>query len=355
MKDKVGILVSEVLYSRIKRKAFTHENIAFYEQAGDQYGVSLCYLRLADLIPGHKFVKALVPTEKDNYIQIKIEKPRVIHNRMLGTTGMDKRKFTLLKKEGVSFFNEITRYSKLDIYNKLISDAKLAKHQPDTMPVTKENLQVMMKKHKQLIIKPDLGTLGSGVSKLTRESERTWTLDDGRSRQAFSIKAVWPKKLEDLCTVGGYIVQEKIPLAAFYGSAFDIRAAVQKDINGEWQVTGLVGKAAGKGKFVTNVARGGRCYSLEMILEDCDLDKEKVKLSLEELALHVAHVLDHHIPSLADIGLDIGLTSEGFPMFIECNGRDQRYSFKEAGLLEVWKMTYFHPIGYARWLLNQSE
>ena len=65
--------------------------------------------------------------------------------------------------------------------------------------------------------------------------------------------------------------------------------------------------------------------------------------------------LEEHLPGLADVGLDLAIARDGFPYFIECNGRDQRYSFLNGGMVDTWKQTYFNPMGYARFLLDYEE
>ena len=80
------------------------------------------------------------------------------------------------------------------------------------------------------------------------------------------------------------------------------------------------------------------------------LDKQKVYKEIEQLSISVVQQLESEIPNLADLGLDIGITNEGIPMFIECNGRDLRITFRDAKMLEEWKMTHATPIKYANYL-----
>ncbi|CRF28773.1 Endospore coat-associated protein yheD [Mycobacterium tuberculosis] len=131
--------------------------------------------------------------------------------------------------------------------------------------------------------------------------------------------------------------------------------SVQLGSAGEWQITGYVAKAASKSRFLTNLAQGGKVHRLEDILQEeyPHLNPRKVVRDISELALRIADHLGQHLPDLADLGMDIGLTVDGFPMFIECNGKDQRYSFREAGMLDVWKASYENPMAYAKYLLTR--
>src|SRR5690606_36757905 len=97
-------------------------------------------------------------------------------------------------------------------------------------------------------------------------------------------------------------------------------------------------------------------HSLETITKSNSAQSPAyIREQLTQFSLRVAQHLSIHLPHLADIGLDIGITPEGFPLFIECNCKDLRYSFRKAGLFEEWINTYRNPIGYARYLLDKEE
>ncbi|MMZ71770.1 hypothetical protein D1872_353570 [compost metagenome] len=50
----------------------------------------------------------------------------------------------------------------------------------------------------------------------------------------------------------------------------------------------------------------------------------------------------------------MGVTEQGKIYFIECNGRDQRYGFRKAGMNEHWMASYREPMAYGRLLLEQN-
>jgi hypothetical protein len=116
----------------------------------------------------------------------------------------------------------------------------------------------------------------------------------------------------------------------------------------------MIAKVASRKHFLTNVAQGGRVKSLSDILKNHypQLDPETVCLQMTNFALLVAQHLSTELPNLADLGLDVAMSNDGFPLFIECNGKDQRYSFREANMHECWKATYYNPIAYAKFILE---
>ncbi|WHY02040.1 YheC/YheD family protein [Neobacillus sp. DY30] len=349
----VGILVGGLTYSRIKKKRSSFEPIRFYEEACIQYGLFPCFFRLKDIMPETNEINALVKGDKGKYELKVITIPKIIHNRGLFFGNQSKLKIKNIQKTGVIIFNDRNRFGKWTVHEMLMKNEELQPHLPETKRASSVNLIEMMEKYKELIIKPSNGSLGSGVVMVEKKASNLWEVRYREKREAFANE--WPEIIRKKVLNKNYIIQERIPLAEYQGSPFDLRVSVQKNGIGEWQVTGMVGKVAKIGNYVTNVAKGGTCKTLKQLLNDfSDLDVNEVYQSIEDFSIKAVTELNKYFPSLADVGLDIGLTAEGFPMFIECNGRDLRYSFKNAQMEAVWKATYTTPISYARYLFDSK-
>ncbi|MEH7075501.1 YheC/YheD family endospore coat-associated protein [Neobacillus drentensis] len=351
----IGILLSSQLYRELsdgkKPKILT-----FYEDAGKINDIIPIYLQLEDLQPGNSQTKGYIIDSEGNYNKTIIPKPLVIHNRGYQCSRTVKKQIKRLQAEGLLFFNEWNHYGKFKIHNLLVESEELRKHLPETVHMDPNNLIDMMDKHSELIIKPSSGTFGKRNMKAARITDSEWLLSyplgDRWKEERVPVEQM-SMKIKTLAEKGKYIIQERIALAHYYNNPFDLRVSVQRNGNGEWQVTGMVGKVAKDGNFVTNVARGGTCVTFEEILRNLpELDEKQVAADVKHLSLIVAQQLEHQIPNLADIGLDVGITANGFPMFIECNARDLRLSFREAGLFDTWRDTYITPISFGKYLLT---
>ncbi|HEY4390903.1 MAG TPA: YheC/YheD family protein, partial [Paenibacillus sp.] len=166
-----------------------------------------------------------------------------------------------------------------------------------------------------------------------------------------------PVWLENLLARTPYFLQERIPLLEYNDRPLDLRVTVQKGINDSWNVTGLYAKVAPSDSFISNIAKGGTAYQAPALLNNL-LPAPLVTgilARVKSLSLTIASELSANLPMLADIGLDIGLTDNGHPFFIECNGRDQRYGFRKAGMTNIWKDTYRTPMAHARYLLKHQK
>ncbi|MEH7109122.1 YheC/YheD family endospore coat-associated protein [Bacillus sp. JJ1764] len=355
-KQNIGILIGSKLYRKLQAGRKT-KILTLYEEACKNYNLNPCFISFKDIIPNQPQIKAYIQNTNGDYQLAYIEKPLVIHNRGYQNSKSAQKRLKRLREEGMMIFNEWNCYGKLYIHQILMENQQLIPHLPETQIVNEEHLYDMINKYQELIVKPNKGTLGKRNKKLTKLNNRHWILTslcgDSYKEEIITIQDLVSKLVKTKRNY--YLIQERIKLATFQQNPFDIRVSVQRNEWGEWQVTGMVAKVAGAGNFVTNVARGGTCYSLNQILEDHpQLQYKQVYDEIKYLSLAIADQLSNRLPFLVDLGLDIGITAKGFPMFIECNARDLRYSFRNANLLDIWKETYKTPIGYGKYLLNQQ-
>lgn len=354
-----GILVNHAIYNGLPSGRTKHEAIHLYEEAAIQYELLPYFIKLQHITSGSGLVPAYVK-KGSHYVKQIVPIPPVIHNRSLFNHRRYLPRVKMLEEEGKVVFNYWNRYGKLHIYDILMQEQALRPHLPRTVPATIANAKEMMSMYDSLIIKPNIGSIGKGIVKLDKDGA-TWRLTyplktKGKRLKTIRFQSGFPPLLMQKLKSKAYILQQRLPLAKYHNNPFDLRVSVQKDHTGEWQVTGIVGKVAASNKFVTNVAQGGTVYPLPALLQHFPfLEYEQVKHDVEQFSLRVATYLCRFLPQLADIGLDIGITQFGFPVFIECNNRDLRYSFAKAHMGEEWKATYRNPVGYARYLLKQRS
>jgi hypothetical protein len=353
----VGVLLNKTMFKGIPTGKTQTEMLAFYEEGAKKYGVKPCYFCLEDVSPKRDRVKAYVKTAQ-SYRLIEIPLPRIIHNRALYFSRSAMNKINQLAERGLIIFNRWNRYGKLYIHSLLAEDPAFADHLPETVSGSLDNLHYMMGKHRTLFLKPDSGSIGSGIMRIEKKKNK-WVLP---YREIVNNKRVWirkefqqgiPARIQQAFKKRTYLIQEALPLAEYKGSPFDFRVSVQRNYSGQWKITGIVGKAAKAGHYLSNVGQGGKVYTLEQLLQEYpNLTEWEVVDSITQLSLAIVDRLSMTLPELADVGLDIGISKEGFPFFIECNGRDQRYSFRNGTLIKEWKNTYANPMGYARYLME---
>ncbi|WP_047151018.1 YheC/YheD family endospore coat-associated protein [Aneurinibacillus tyrosinisolvens] len=356
----VGILLNQSMYRGIPQGKTQTENLELYEEGSRMYGIKPCYLRLEDLHPDQNKVPAYVK-EGERYRKVLIPCPRVIHNRALHFSRVSKERIRQLLDRNYIIFNYWNRYSKWYVHRVLSEDPHIRPHLPYTVMGTPENLHMMMRRYSGLFLKPNSGSIGVGIMHLSKNGGK-WQLSYSsvvggkRAWRTMLFSNRLPEYIRGTIKKRSYQIQQQLPLARYQKKPFDIRVSVQRGASGDWNITGMVGKVAAAGRFISNVAQGGKVYPLAFLLRQYpSLSIKRTEAEISALSLRIVERLSEVVPGLADVGLDIGITADGFPMFIECNGRDQRYSFRNGRMIDEWKATYSNPMGYASYLLQTIE
>lgn len=358
--ERVGILLDSSILRGIPAGKTGQESLACYEIAASSYGLTACYLRLedVDLITG----KCMAYIRKGTRYQMHhIEIPQVIHNRAMHFSRISHYLIAGLIQRGVYIFNVRNRYGKDEINRLLMRNAELSSHLPESELASLQTIQGMLERHHDLILKPVSSSIGKGIMRVIHNDGNGKLFMSSAHYQKQNYypikKGILPPKLYARIREKNYLVQERIPLATYEGRPFDLRVSIQRGSTGCWCVTGMYAKIASLNHFVTNVARGGLALPYE-VLHPLVLPSHSLSAVVDQihhLTITAAQHLSLTLPHLADLGFDIGLTSQGEIYFIECNGRDQRYGFRKAGMESEWLESYKTPLAYARFLLDQPK
>ncbi|KAA8784838.1 glutathione synthase/RimK-type ligase-like ATP-grasp enzyme [Paenibacillus sp. 4624] len=361
LQETIGIMFDSRMYRGIPAGRTGQESLANYEQAAACYGLTPCFLRLEDIDLDRKTCVAYVKKE-GRYVRERIPLPSVIHNRSLQLRRTEQRQITRLLLQGIQVYNVRNRYRKDHVHDMLRQDPFLKDHLPHAVKATPESLTYMMEHYQDLVIKPCSGSIGHGIMRLFQQ-EGNWklTCETRASRKGWATfklsRGQLPSATLRRIFRHAYLIEERIPLIRYEGRPVDLRVSVQRGVDGVWSVTGMFAKAAPAHTFVTNIAQGGKVMTVAGALGLAEPSTELFQLQarITMVALRIAHTLASNLPHLADLGLDLGVTQNGGIYFIECNGRDQRYGFRKAGMQEHWQMTYNKPMAYGRLLVNHNS
>lgn len=348
-KETVGILLDDNTFARLPSRHTGNEQLHLYNRAAKE-------LKLAP--PFYMNLRRITGSSATGYTfsgrRYRLQRrplPRVVHNRDLALRPGMNTKLTRLARSSV-VFNRKNRFSKTKIAAILAKDKALRPYLPDTFVYSPARLAQTMGKYSALFIKPASGSVGDGIVKLSRTGHDRWLVQWNKQQRLSGAKA---RALVHRVAAGKpYLIQEAVQLALYHGRPYDIRVSVQKGLSGAWQITGMVGKVAAPGRHVTNVAKGGSVKHCSALFRHSGFPPADTARTVERVSLHIAACLDRHLPHLADLGLDMGIDRNGRVKFIEMNGRDQRYSFRKAGMSAVFFRTYRTPMAYAKRLTAQT-
>ncbi|NHN30803.1 hypothetical protein G9U52_13260 [Paenibacillus sp. S3N08] len=193
---------------------------------------------------------------------------------------------------------------------------------PDTRIATKSNIRAMLRLYESLYLKPDEGTGGHGIYKITKIKNK-YTLRSGTASKQFNSLDALYSSLHKQFSRNKYIVQKGIDLLKHNKRSFDIRVMVQKNRSKKLVVTGVIGRLAKPGKIVTNYHSGGTPLPIDSLLvSHLKRDKrEKYIKRMEILGKEASNVLGKNYRSKRAFGVDIAIDSKMKPWILEINTR----------------------------------
>lgn len=256
--------------------------------------------------------------------------------------------------------------NKWNITRMFLEDEKIRRWMPETVQYSGDNLSSMLEKHSLLYIKPGNGTAGSSIVKLTDTGKGYEML--GRSRDLSKKRAV-AKKLSsvkgwlDRWTVqerirdGNFMIQQGLNLELVPERVTDTRLLIQKDEEGNWDVTGMGMRVGPKGSSTSNLHGGGSAVSFdELIVKKFGEQKaQEIRQECEELAFEVVKSIEKHFGSMMEFGLDIGIDVDGRVWLIEVNPKPGRDIFKGMGQMPLYNKAVRRPVEYALLLARRSR
>lgn len=336
---------------------------AIWENTAKAHDLVPCYFRFFDIQPGSTSMRAYVK-EENVYKHKRIPTPTVIYSRVLDHLPAFRSHIQSLIKDQKIIFN-VPNYDveKYKIHEILQNDPYLRDHLPKTELFTIEALNNMASLYPRLFLKKSYGEFGEGAMTLEKVEKGQWCLSY-KTKKNDSLKKIYFKKqiptiLKKRIKSKDYIIQEYLPLATYHHNPFDLRVAVQRNQDGKFQVSGVMCKVAKDQDYLTNGAQGGTTYSFNEVVKQAfpSIPINTLEKDINTFSVYVCNYLSDYFPHLADLGLDIGLTKEGKPYFIECNFISDYVSgiFENGEIIkQEWEAIFSTPIEYASYLINKA-
>jgi len=255
-----------------------------------------------------------------------------------------------------SFFNKWTLFEWLN-------NSKESKpYIPETRQLkTAQDLTQMLKKHSFLYLKPVRGKAGKGIMRIERMTTSVKSTDYRLSRQADkqmvlthhpTIDGLWHEFLRHRGK-HEYIAQQGIELARFNHRAFDLRALIQKTVGGEWSVSGIGARLAGKSSITTHVPRGGSIEPPRKLLTHSFGNKtaknimSKARKAAITLATQIEQQSGHQ---LGEMSMDLGVDTSGNIWFFEANSKPMKFDEPK-----IRKKSLERIIGYSQYLIHHGR
>lgn len=214
------------------------------------------------------------------------------------------------------------KMGKLGKYNFMHKFSSVNSLLPDTKAATKSNIFKMINKYDSIFLKPDEGTGGYGIFKITK-TQKGYVLRRGTtSRNYITFDALY-SSIGKFLYKNKYVVQKGINLLKHKGRPFDIRVMVQKNRNGQLESTGIIGRLAKPNKIVTNYHSGGTPLPIDTLLKTHLKGAARANFisKINSLGRKASIVLAKSYRRKKAFGVDIAIDSHMKPWILEINTR----------------------------------
>lgn len=230
-----------------------------------------------------------------------------------------------------------------------------------------------LQQRRKVILKPQSGSQGRGVLLVKRivVPQAAGTVNAagaefavrGRDRQNRGFARTFADAAELLSWLRrfigrrGYLLQQYLPLHTKHGDAYDIRALVQKNGEGLWQLTGMAVRRGQDGSLTSNLHGGGAVEPARTFLarEFGNEDAAEILSKLTHLSTELPNILESCHGRLVELGIDYGIDKYGNIWIIEANSKPGRSIFTHLQDDQAKIAALANPLRYARFMLRQHD
>ncbi|MCH1627092.1 YheC/YheD family protein [Fredinandcohnia quinoae] len=262
-----------------------------------------------------------------------------------------------LKKRPTCYFLGHGLPNKWDIFQALKKDSILSPYVPVTERATSSGKVIRkLKKEQQLILKPELGSMGKGIFRLFLHKnfvETTYTENQKVLKKQYSNRSDLTKWLDHLFSSQNYLFQPYLPLQDESKRPFDIRILVQKNQQGHWQEAGRGIRRGLPDQIISNIGSGGEILSFDNWISALPKDQQLLLVeNIESIINRLPAVLEDAFHPLFELGVDLGMADDGSVWILDSNSKPGRKVILKTSP-NYHDDIYSAPLRYCKYLENK--
>ena len=221
------------------------------------------------------------------------------------------------------------------------------------------------KTNKRAVFKPIFGRRGENIYFIEKKSNH-FSILDHKKKFKLNIEEFsnWLDK-NIMNHKGNYLIQQYVNCRTNKGEPYDIRAHVQKNGEGKWQITRIYPRIGNKKSILSNISRGGRSEAiLPFFEEEFGINRgRQLESEISELSMGVTNHIDKlYGLSIDELGLDLAIDKDGRFWLHEVNNGPQTTFHEEkravntiAYALYIAKNRIFHTNQYENLKSNKNS
>lgn len=206
----------------------------------------------------------------------------------------------------------------------------LRRYLPETYWFTSEWTIQMLMRYPTIFIKPNYGSGGSGIIRVTKMRNST-EVRCGQKRKFMRSGSLNKAIRSYMKPSQRYLVQRGLRLAKYNGTIFDARIYMQKP-KSEWIISGMSARVAAPKQYVTNHHKGGYGKPLGEVLailfKNNDRKVSKCMKEIKNVSLLIAQKINKRHP-IRELGIDLGIEEDGRIWIIEANSHPGHMLFTQ--------------------------
>ncbi|MBB6672331.1 YheC/YheD family endospore coat-associated protein [Cohnella nanjingensis] len=342
-------------------------NFADLLQTGEAQGFLTYVVTVKNLkLASERVVGYAYDAAKDQWDQAWYPRPNFVYNRIPQREDERlpwvKKKLTAVARHPDMILFNRRFFNKWTLFKWLNETKETRSYVPETRRLTEPLvLSALLKRHPQLYLKPVMGKAGVGIMKVKvlPEKQLPYRLQiqeekGSRTYHCGTLSRLWTRiRNQSKASGEPYIAQQGIALASVNDRPFDLRALIQKNQNGAWELTGIGARLAGNSSITTHVPRGGSIEDPEKLLVSV-FGQEKAQRvfgKVKNTAVLLARQIERSSKNkLCEMSMDLGVDATGHVWFFEANSKPMKFDephIRQKSLERIFQ--------YSQYLYRQSQ
>ncbi len=289
---------------------------------------------------------------------LKVEKgitniPKFIYNMTFHSqSGSVKKMRKLRRLEKVTVINPINRFNQsilFDIFSSILSKDQFLLHYNVFSPKT---LMEFLNSYKGCLLLPEKGSARDKVLWINQlpDNENYYLLSSTNRSVECSEEELF-RQIKKRIKAKKYMVLKPINPIKWMDTPLEIRVYLQKNGDGKWSVTDMIGKSEilAKESNLKHVAE-----KLEWTLDEISIQKkEKVIKDLTNVSTECCSLMDYYIPNIGTVTLDFLVDQDYKPYLFYVKGWETRSYLYSASMID-WKAYLSNAFHYLVYLYKNN-
>lgn len=240
-------------------------------------------------------------------------------------------------------------FSKWNLWEMFRGDPLLSQHIPATRRlVERQDLKKMLDKYGSVYVKPDYGSMGGGIRRITSSRMGGYTINEENKKKFVRTKEQLSHYVQKLVKHKNYLIQQSLKVS-YRHKPIDFRVIMQKDRTKEWICSGIIARYGEKNHVCTNRVSSlskGR-DALQLVYGLNETQAEVMEAEITRICVHACKRMDEKYKYFGDAGIDVILDLNQKVWILEMNSVQQH---KMAAYVDegMYAQVMANPLEYAK-------